>query len=151
MPRKLWKVQRMPTPLLILEQPQGKMNFDIAYLRRAALCVSRRRNCHTGNKAHRCFHRETSGRYTAHSSSHPFHCRRDDLGPPCRNLCSACPRHTHSEAPCGQDGRHTPHTGRSRSRGDTWSCSLPLLSDSRSCILDWQVIPGRPPAPQALW
>lgn len=136
MPRQLWKVQRMQGPSSILAQPQCEVDLDAAYLRRAALCVSRRRSRHTGSRAHKCFRRETSGRCTAHSSSRLFHCRRGDPGPPCRSLCSACPPRTHSEDPCGQGCRHTPHTGRTRSRCGIWSCSLPLLSDNCSCIPD---------------
>lgn len=151
MPRQLWKVQRRKSHSLTLAQPQSKVDLDIAYLHTAALCVSRRRNCHTGSKAHKCFHRETSGRCTAHSSNRLFHCTRGDPGPPCRNLCSSRPPRTRSEGPCGQGCRHTPHTGRSRSRCGIWSCSLPLLSGSHSCILEWQVFLGCPPAPQALW
>lgn len=134
MPRQLWKVQRMHSPFLILTQPQRKVDLDIAYLRRAVLCVSRRRNCHTGSKAHKCFRRETNGRCTAHNNNRLFHCTKGDLGSPCRNLCSACPLRTRSEDPCGQGCRRTPHTGRSHSHCGIWSCSRPLLSDSHSCI-----------------
>lgn len=151
MPRQLWKVQRMQSPLSVFAQPQHEMGGDIAYLHRAVLCVSHRRNCHTGSKAHKCFRRETNGRCTAHSSNRLFHYTRGGPGSLCRSLCSACPPRTRSGVPCGQGCRRIPHTGRSRCRCGTWGCSLPLPSDSHSCTVDWQVFPWHPPAPQALW
>lgn len=134
MSRRLWQGSRMQRSSLTPAQSPRKVDLDIAYLRRAAPCVSRRRSCHTGSKARKCFHRRTGGRHTARSSSRLSRCMRGALGPLCRTRCSACPPRTRSGDPCGQGCRHTPHTGRSRCHCCTWGCSPPLLSGSHSCI-----------------